>query len=86
VGLGFGAVYVSLFTLLANTFGSAHIAKILGCVLPTITFFGALAAFLGGMVKDALGSYTPAFAAAALIALIGAVIALFCTSPKRSTF
>jgi len=82
VGVGFGLVCVTLFILMGNYYGGKHIAKLLGCLLPSITLFGALAVLSGGMIKDALGSYTIAFAAAGVIALIGAIIALFCTPPK----
>ncbi|MFN8641395.1 MAG: MFS transporter [Candidatus Binatia bacterium] len=60
-------------TVVAACFGRLHYGAIAGWMTPFIVFFQALAIPLTGAVRDAVGSYEPAFAA--IIALTLAAVA-----------
>lgn len=81
LGHGFGFVYVCLFTMLANYYGSGSIRSFLGLMLPIVTVFGAAGPALGGMLKDHTGSYSAPLLSAVALAIIGFVALIFATPP-----
>jgi MFS family permease len=84
VGTGFGLVYVCLFAMLGNYYGAANIQNFLGFLIPIVTLFGAGAPFVGGMIKDQLGSYNLAFIGTAIIAAIAALLQLLARPPQKN--
>ena len=86
IGTGFGLVYVCLFAMLGNYYGAANIQNFLGFLIPIVTLFGAGAPFVGGIIKDQMGSYNPAFIGTAVIAAVAALAQWLAVPPqKRST-
>ncbi len=83
IGTGFGLVYVCLFAMLGNYYGAGNIQNFLGFLIPIVTLFGAGAPFVGGIIKDQLGSYNPAFIGTAVIAAITALLQLFAVPPQK---
>ncbi|MFC1896893.1 MFS transporter, partial [Thermodesulfobacteriota bacterium] len=82
VGLGFGAAYVCMVTMIGNYFGATAFASIMGVFSPAIIIVGAVSPFLAGWVFDSLGSYNPAFIGAALLCAAGCV-ALLAAKPGQ---
>lgn len=83
VGIGFGLVYVCLFTMLGNYFGTANIRSFLGFMIPIVTLFGAMGPTLGGIIKDKTGNYDMAFIIAIVITAVGAFALLFGKPPVK---
>lgn len=82
LGLGFGAAYLSMATLIGNYFGAAAFAPTLGVLGMGANLLGALSPILGGRVFDQLGSYAPAFSAVIAVAIVASVMALVAVPPK----
>jgi len=83
VGIGFGLVYVCLFTMLGNYFGVERIRSFLGFLIPIVTIFGAAGPQLGGIVKDFTGHYSIAVIIVVIIAVLGALSMLFALPPQK---
>lgn len=60
-GLGWGGLYTLLQLLAADYFGPLHLGKILGAITVLDTLGGGLGPPLIGALRDATGSYAPAF-------------------------
>ncbi len=83
VGIGFGLVYVCLFTMLGNYFGAERIRSFLGFMIPIVTLFGAIGPQLGGIIKDLTGGYTPAIIGVAVLAALAAFTMFFALPPIK---
>ncbi|MGE5343673.1 MAG: CynX/NimT family MFS transporter [Candidatus Omnitrophota bacterium] len=83
VGLGFGLVYVCLFTMLGNYFGTVNIRSFLGFLIPIVTLFGASAPLVGGIIKDRTGSYAMALTGTVVIAAVGSLLLFFARPPIK---
>jgi MFS family permease len=86
VGIGFGLVYVCLFTMLGNYFGAGRIRSFLGFLIPIVTLFGAAGPQLGGIIKDLTGGYSPAIIGVAVIAALAAFSMFFALPPVKTKF
>ncbi|WP_267879349.1 MFS transporter [Deinococcus ficus] len=82
-GLDYIATVPPTTALTADVFGRENVGVVYGWVFFAHQLGAALAAWLGGVARDALGSYTPAFIAAAVLAGAAAVLALR-IQPARS--
>ncbi len=82
-GLDSKATVPPTTALTADVFGRENVGVVYGWVFFAHQLGAALAAWLGGVARDALGSYTPAFIAAAVLAGAAAVLALR-IQPARS--
>lgn len=82
IGIGFGACYVSLATMLGNYFGMAAFAPLLGIVTTVTCIVGALSPAMGGMIYDRLGDYGVAFTFLLCVAGISAVAMPFARPPR----
>lgn len=84
LGVGFGAAYVCLATIVGNYFGTKSFASIMGSVFPVIFLTAALGPFLAGFLYDRQGTYVQAFFGLAVLALIGAVLVLAAKPPVNA--
>jgi MFS family permease len=83
MGIGMGASYVCMITLIGNYFGVNSYARIAGLLFPVATVLAAFSPILAGVAYDRLGSYQIAFYAAMIIALLGALLMPFATPPDK---
>jgi MFS family permease len=82
-GLDWIATVPPTINLTARLFGRAHLGTIYGWIFCAHMIGAALAAFLGGVVHDALGDYTSMFLSAGLLGFIAAALALRISVPGR---
>ena len=73
-GVGFGIQGIALGVLFPNYFGMKEFPKIMGYMMPFSTLIGSLGAPVTGFIRDAMGSYIPAFQ----ISLGMLVLSFFC--------
>ena len=83
LGIGMGASYVCMITLIGNYFGVNSYARIAGLLFPIATVLAAFSPILAGVTYDRLGSYQVAFYAAMIVALMGALSMPFATPPEK---
>ncbi|WP_216318337.1 MFS transporter [Deinococcus aestuarii] len=82
-GLDYIATVPPTIALTADTFGRANVGTVYGWIFCSHQVGAALASWLGGVSRDALGSYSAAMIAAAVLAGAAAVLALGVTAPGR---
>ncbi|MBI0445951.1 MFS transporter [Deinococcus sp. DB0503] len=82
-GLDYIATVPPTIALTADTFGRANVGTVYGWIFCAHQVGAALASWLGGVSRDALGSYNAAMIAAAILAGAAAVLALGVTVPAR---
>ncbi|WP_245872830.1 MFS transporter [Deinococcus planocerae] len=82
-GLDYIATVPPTIALTADTFGRANVGTVYGWIFCSHQVGAALASWLGGVSRDALGSYSAAMIAAAILAGAAAVLALGVTAPAR---
>ncbi|WP_040382290.1 MFS transporter [Deinococcus apachensis] len=82
-GLDYIATVPPTIALTADTFGRANVGTVYGWIFCSHQVGAALASWLGGLSRDALGSYSAAMIAAAILAGAAAVLALGVTAPAR---
>ncbi|MHB1133566.1 MAG: MFS transporter [Chloroflexota bacterium] len=75
-GLDFMATVPPTSALAADLFGRRHVGTVFGWIFFSHQVGAALAAWLGGLVHDALGDYGAAFLAAGLLAVTAALLSL----------
>lgn len=75
-GLDYIATVPPTAALVAHIFGRKHVGAVFGWVFCAHQFGAALAAWLGGVVRDATGDYGVAFIAAGVLAITAAGLAL----------
>jgi MFS family permease len=86
VGIGFGAAYVSMTTLIGNYFGANAFASIMGIIFPFNTFFGSSTPWLAGLIYDHYGSYGWAFAGVSGMAFVGGIFLFFANPPNLPNY
>ncbi|MEF2276905.1 MFS transporter [Deinococcus sp. YIM 134068] len=82
-GLDYIATVPPTIALTADTFGRENVGTVYGWIFCSHQVGAALASWLGGVSREALGSYDAAMIAAAILAGAGAVLALGVTAPGR---
>jgi MFS family permease len=82
-GIGMGASYVCMITLIGNYFGVNAYARIAGLLFTIATVLAAISPILAGVAYDRLGSYEMAFYGAMVIAFLGAFLMPFATPPRK---
>ncbi len=80
-GIGYGGVIVLMPTIILNYYGSERSASITGVAMLLHTLVGAPGGSIVGRIKDAGGSYAPAFALMIGMAAAGALCALLARPP-----
>lgn len=83
-GLGQGLVFVSLFAILPNYFGTKVVPSILSLFMPVISLATAIVIYLGGVIRASSGSYISGFVLCAVIAFVAAA-ASFAARPPHKT-
>jgi MFS family permease len=80
-GFGFGATVLAVTMLLMNYFGRKNYLELfsLTCLIGAVS---ALGPFIGGFMRDRLGSFAPTFQLFASISAVVFVAALFMRPPK----
>ena len=81
-GAGINSMGILQNTVWPTYFGHAHLGAIRGFSMPFTVAFTAIGPPLTGIIKDATGSYFPAWWASVGVLLIGALL-LFFTRPPR---
>lgn len=76
VGVTVGPPIVLITALLADTFGSQSVGTLLGLLFLGHQVFGALGAYLAGVIYDATQSYYWAYLSIALVSLLATLIVL----------
>ena len=84
-GIGFGAAMVAQPAMVATYFGNHNFAQVYSVAVPIVTLIGAAAPTLAGYVYDQQGSYSLAFNATAVLALVCAALIAICRPPKLSS-
>ncbi|GAA5435998.1 MFS transporter [Deinococcus aquaticus] len=82
-GLDYIATVPPTTALTADTFGRANVGTVYGWIFCAHQVGAALASWLGGEVRDVLGSYGPAFLASAVLAVCAGGLALGISAPAR---
>ncbi len=80
-GIGYGGVIVLAPAISLNYFGSRHFAVIMGIATPIGSILGTVSPLLVGAIKDAIGSYVPAFLGMVVLAVVGAVMVFLALPP-----
>lgn len=80
-GFGYGGIIVVASAELLNYFGAKSYAAIMGISMPVGTVLGILSPLLVGGIKDATGSYLPAFVLMIGAAVAGALCAFLARPP-----
>jgi MFS family permease len=82
LGVGFGGSMSQTSATLANYYGCRNLAGIMGLAHGTAVLLGALSTTLTGVIRDAAGSYVPAFIVMLVLAVAGAVFAFSAPIPQ----
>ncbi|MFC6803402.1 MFS transporter [Deinococcus caeni] len=82
-GLDYIATVPPTTALTADTFGRANVGTVYGWIFCAHQVGAALASWLGGEVRDVLGSYGPAFLASAVLAVCAGLLSLGISAPAR---
>ncbi|MFN2166833.1 MAG: MFS transporter, partial [Anaerolineae bacterium] len=82
LGLGYGGAMAQTTAVLPNYFGRRHAGSILGLSMGIAVFLGALSTTLTGVIRDATGSYVPAFLVMLVLMVIGAGCAFLARVPR----
>jgi MFS family permease len=80
-GLGFGAIWVSVMTLISRYFGKSNYSKIFGLVV-FFQFTSTLSAPLAGFIYDTYHSYARAFTVAAGMGVISLICMILLRAPS----
>lgn len=83
IGLGCGACILCWAAQVANCFGSANFATVMGGQVALMTPLSAATPYLIGLSFDYYGSYTPAFVAVSIYGLASAISLLWLRPPQR---
>ena len=73
-GYGWGGLNTEIVLLISDIFGLRGIGSIMGATMAGFNFGSAIGPAIGGIVFDATGSYSPAFAFAALGMVIATIL------------
>jgi MFS family permease len=83
LGIGYGATMTCWPAMVANYFGPASFASVLGVQLPLVNLLAAAGPYLFGVVHDSRGTYSLAFYATSAVAVVTALLLLAATPPRH---
>jgi sugar phosphate permease len=83
-GLDYIATVPPTVALSADIFGRRNIGTVFGWIFAAHMIGAAVAAWLSGVARDALGDYAPAFLAGGALAVVGALMAAGIDREKRA--
>jgi MFS family permease len=81
LGIGFGVQGIAMGNLLPDYFGRSEFPKIMGFTTPVTTIGASLGAPIAGFIRDATGSYIPAFQICLVMLALGFVCIVFAKPP-----
>jgi MFS family permease len=81
MGIGFGIQTIALGNLIPDYFGRTEFPKMMGYTMPFTTFLAAIGSPLAGYIREAKGSYIPAFQYAIAVLALGLVFIIFAKPP-----
>ena len=81
-GIGYGGMAPLPSAAALDYFGPRNFASIMGIMMPLATFMGMLSPLMAGAIKDATGSYNPAFLILTAVVIVGAVCAFLARQPE----
>lgn len=84
-GMGSGCAIVAVMNIFPNYFGLSSYPKVMGFARLFWAFVGGAGAPLAGLVRDAIGSYIPAFQVAVVILIMGVICLFFARPPVHPT-
>jgi len=80
-GISFGAGMIAMMNIFPNYFGASNYPKIMGTVRLFWSIIGGTGAPIAGYIREATGSYIPAFEAAIFVIILGIVCLFFAKPP-----
>jgi MFS family permease len=83
LGIGFGIQGIAMGNLLPDYFGRSEFPKIMGFTTPVTTIGSSLGAPFAGFIRDATGTYIPAFQVCLALLVLGFVCILFAKPPMH---
>jgi len=83
LGIGMGASYVCMITLIGNYFGSHAYPQITGLILSISTVLAAASPILAGLAYDRTGTYATAFYVTMVMVFLGVLLMPFAAPPAR---
>jgi MFS family permease len=81
MGIGFGIQTIALGNLIPDYFGRTEFPKMMGYTMPFTTFLSAIGTPVAGYIRDATGSYIPAFQFTIALLVLGFIFILFAKPP-----
>ena len=81
IGIGLGIQTIALGNLIPDYFGRTEFPKMMGYTMPFTTFLAAIGSPLAGYIREATGSYIPAFQFAIAALVLGFVFIVFAKPP-----
>lgn len=84
IGVGYGMTFLATSILLTNYYGRAPYLELFSVMslISTIACFGPLVA---GIIKDSMGSFSPAFLLYAIIPFVILIVVIFMKHPRQKT-
>ena len=83
LGIGSGAIIVSLPTVVGEYFGRTHYPQIMGFIFPIVISAESIGPFIAGVIYDTTATYTIAFVIIASVSFLGLICAVFLRPPKQ---
>ncbi|MBN2419684.1 MAG: MFS transporter [Deltaproteobacteria bacterium] len=81
IGIGIGIQGIALGNLIPDYFGRTEFPKMMGYTMPFTTFLSAIGSPVAGYIRDATGSYIPAFQFAIAALILGFIFIIFAKPP-----
>lgn len=81
MGIGFGIQSIALGNLIPDYFGRTEFPKMMGYTMPFTTFLSAIGTPVAGYIREATGTYIPAFQIAVAVLLLGLIFIVFAKPP-----
>jgi MFS family permease len=81
LGIGFGIQGIAMGNLFPDYFGRSEFPKIMGFTTPVTTIGSSLGAPIAGFIRDATGSYLPAFQVCLVMLALGFVCIILAKPP-----
>jgi MFS family permease len=83
IGMGFGIQSIAMGNLIPDYFGRSEFPKIMGYTMPFVTILSSFGASIAGFVRDATGSFIPAFQIFLALMFVAFFCILFAKPPKH---
>ncbi len=81
MGIGIGIQGIALGNLIPDYYGRTEFPKMMGYTMPFTTFLSAIGSPLAGYIREATGSYIPAFQFAIAVLALGFIFIIFAKPP-----